>query len=113
MAPSDMQHVVNKLAEADCHDVLLCERGTFFGYGQLVNDMRGLVQMKALGAPIVFDATHSVQQPGGLDGRTGGQREMVASLGPRRRRRGHRRVVLRDASGSGSIAKRRPEHGPA
>jgi 2-dehydro-3-deoxyphosphooctonate aldolase (KDO 8-P synthase) len=80
MAPHDMKHVVNKLAEAGCQNVLLCERGTFFGYGQLVNDMRALVQMKALGTPVVFDATHSVQQPGGLDGRTGGQREMVAPL---------------------------------
>ena len=80
LAPSDMRHVVHKLGEAGCHDVLLCERGTFFGYGQLVNDMRSLVQMKTLGAPVVFDATHSVQQPGGLDGRTGGQRDMVAPL---------------------------------
>jgi 2-dehydro-3-deoxyphosphooctonate aldolase (KDO 8-P synthase) len=80
MAPGDMKHVLNKLAEAGCNDVSLCERGTFFGYGQLVNDFRGLVQMKALGAPVIYDATHSVQQPGGLDGRTGGQREMIAPL---------------------------------
>jgi 2-dehydro-3-deoxyphosphooctonate aldolase (KDO 8-P synthase) len=80
MAPGDMKHVLNKLMESGCQDVLLCERGTFFGYGQLVNDFRGLVQMKALGAPVVYDATHSVQQPGGLDGRTGGQREMIAPL---------------------------------
>jgi 2-dehydro-3-deoxyphosphooctonate aldolase (KDO 8-P synthase) len=80
MSPGDMKHVVNKLTEAGCQDVLLCERGTFFGYGQLVNDMRGLVQMKELGVPVVFDATHSVQQPGSLDGRTGGQRKMVAPL---------------------------------
>ncbi len=80
MSPSDMQYVVNKLNEAGCRDVLLCERGTFFGYGQLVNDMRGLLQMKALGVPVIFDATHSVQQPGGLGGRTGGNREMVLPL---------------------------------
>jgi 2-dehydro-3-deoxyphosphooctonate aldolase (KDO 8-P synthase) len=80
MAPGDMKHVLNKLNESGCRNVLLCERGTFFGYGQLVNDFRGLVQMKALGAPVAFDATHSVQQPGGLDGRTGGQREMIAPL---------------------------------
>jgi 2-dehydro-3-deoxyphosphooctonate aldolase (KDO 8-P synthase) len=80
MAPGEMKHVLSKLAEAGCQDVLLCERGTFFGYGQLVNDMRGLVQMKSLGAPVVFDATHSVQQPGGLDGKTGGQRSMIAPL---------------------------------
>src|SRR5690606_25186956 len=70
----------NKLNESGCQDVLLCERGTFFGYGQLVNDFRALVQMKSLGVPVVFDATHSVQQPGGLGGRTGGEREMVAPL---------------------------------
>jgi 2-dehydro-3-deoxyphosphooctonate aldolase (KDO 8-P synthase) len=80
MAPRDMRHVVGKLGESGCQDVLLCERGTFFGYGQLVNDMRALVEMKQLGVPVVFDATHSVQQPGGLEGRTGGQRQMVAPL---------------------------------
>lgn len=80
MSPSDMRHVVAKLRDAGCQNTMLCERGTFFGYGQLVNDMRGLVEMKALGVPVVFDATHSVQQPGGLDGRTGGRREMVAPL---------------------------------
>ncbi len=80
MAPGDMQHVVNKLASAGCENILLCERGTFFGYGNLVNDMRALPQMKQLGVPVVFDATHSVQQPGGLGGRTGGNREMVEPL---------------------------------
>jgi 2-dehydro-3-deoxyphosphooctonate aldolase (KDO 8-P synthase) len=80
MAPSDMRHVVNKLAEGGCHDVLLCERGTFFGYGRLVNDMRSLPQMRALGCPVVFDATHSVQEPGGLGDATGGNRAMVEPL---------------------------------
>ena len=80
MAPSDMIHVRSKLNEFGCADVMLTERGTFFGYGQLVNDMRSLVVMKQLGVPVVFDATHSVQQPSGLDGTTGGQREMVAPL---------------------------------
>jgi len=80
LSPGDMQNVVVKLMESGCHDVLLCERGTFFGYGQLVNDMRSLPQMQQLGAPVVFDATHSVQQPGGRGETTGGQREMVEPL---------------------------------
>jgi 2-dehydro-3-deoxyphosphooctonate aldolase (KDO 8-P synthase) len=80
MAPGDMRHVVSKLAEGGCHDVLLCERGTFFGYGRLVNDMRSLPQMRALGCPVVFDATHSVQEPGGLGDATGGNRAMVEPL---------------------------------
>ena len=80
MAPGDMQHVVAKLFDAGCRNVLLCERGTFFGYGRLVNDFRAIPQMQALGAPVIFDATHSVQEPGGLGGRTGGNRAMVEPL---------------------------------
>jgi 2-dehydro-3-deoxyphosphooctonate aldolase (KDO 8-P synthase) len=80
MAPGDMRHVVKKLGEAGCEDVLLCERGTFFGYGRLVNDMRSIPQMQALGCPVVFDATHSVQEPGGLGETTGGNRAMVEPL---------------------------------
>ncbi len=80
MAPWDMQHVKGKLNAAGCENVLLCERGTFFGYGRLVNDMRSIPQMQQLGAPVVFDATHSVQEPGGLGGATGGNREMVEPL---------------------------------
>jgi 2-dehydro-3-deoxyphosphooctonate aldolase (KDO 8-P synthase) len=80
MAPGDMRHVVGKLAQAGCRDVLLCERGTFFGYGRLVNDMRAIPQMQALGVPVVFDATHSVQEPGGLGAATGGNRAMVEPL---------------------------------
>ncbi|MDG2382996.1 MAG: 3-deoxy-8-phosphooctulonate synthase [Pirellulaceae bacterium] len=79
MAPWDMKHVVAKLSHAGCEDILLCERGTFFGYGQLVNDMRALVQMREFEVPIVFDATHSVQQPS-RGATTGGNREMVAPL---------------------------------
>ena len=102
MAPGDMRHVVGKLAAAGCSDVLLCERGTFFGYGRLVNDMRAIPQMQSLGVPVVFDATHSVQEPGGLGNATGGNRAMVEPLarggdGARRRR-----PVLRNASRSGS-----------
>ncbi|MCA9178524.1 MAG: 3-deoxy-8-phosphooctulonate synthase [Planctomycetales bacterium] len=80
MAPSDMRHVLGKLSESGCASALLCERGTFFGYGRLVNDMRALPEMRQLGAPVVFDATHSVQEPGGLGGATGGRREMVEPL---------------------------------
>jgi 2-dehydro-3-deoxyphosphooctonate aldolase (KDO 8-P synthase) len=80
LAPGDMKHVVGKLAAAGCENVLLCERGTFFGYGRLVNDMRSIPQMQALGVPVVFDATHSVQEPGGLGGATGGNRAMVEPL---------------------------------
>ena len=80
MAPWDMRHVVQKLSSAGCQNVLLCERGTFFGYGRLVNDMRALLQMRELGVPVVFDATHSVQEPGGLGSATGGNRAMVEPL---------------------------------
>lgn len=80
MAPWDMRHVVQKLESAGCANILLCERGTFFGYGRLVNDFRALPAMRELGAPVVFDATHSVQEPGGLGSTTGGNRAMVAPL---------------------------------
>ena len=80
MAPWDMEHVVGKLEESRCKDILLTERGTFFGYGRLVNDMRAIPQMKQLGPPVVFDATHSVQQPSAAGGKTGGDREMVEPL---------------------------------
>jgi 2-dehydro-3-deoxyphosphooctonate aldolase (KDO 8-P synthase) len=80
MAPWDMRHVLGKLQAAGCRNTLLCERGTFFGYGRLVNDMRSLVQMAELGAPVIFDATHSVQEPSGLGATTGGNRAMVEPL---------------------------------
>lgn len=80
MAPGDMRHVAHKLAAEGCRNVLLCERGTFFGYGRLVNDMRAIPQMQALGPPVIFDATHSVQEPGGLGAATGGNRAMVEPL---------------------------------
>ncbi len=80
LAPWDMKHVLTKLEAGGCSNVLLCERGTFFGYGRLVNDMRSLPLMQALGAPVVFDATHSVQEPGGKGSVSGGQREMVEPL---------------------------------
>lgn len=80
MAPGDMAFVVAKLAAFGCRQVILGERGTFFGYGNLVNDFRSLVVMRNLGVPVLFDATHSVQQPSAADGRSGGKREFVAPL---------------------------------
>ena len=80
MAPLDMQHVVGKLNGAGCENVLLTERGTFFGYGSLVNDMTSIPQMQSLGVPVVFDATHSVQRVNPNDGKTGGDRSLVAPL---------------------------------
>ena len=80
LAPWDMRHAVSKLLDAGCQNILLCERGTFFGYGRLVNDMRSLVQMRDCGTPVTFDATHSVQEPGGLGAATGGNRAMVEPL---------------------------------
>jgi 2-dehydro-3-deoxyphosphooctonate aldolase (KDO 8-P synthase) len=77
-APEDMVHVVRKCTASGNPRVLLTERGTTFGYGRLINDMRSIPIMQGLGAPVIFDATHSVQLPGGPT--TGGQREMVAFL---------------------------------
>ena len=80
MAPQDMRNVVRKLEESGCRNIMLCERGTFFGYGRLVNDMQSLITMRELGVPVCFDATHSVQEPGGLGTATGGNRRMVEPL---------------------------------
>jgi len=80
MAPWDMKNVVDKLHSGGCDAVLLCERGSFFGYGRLVNDMRAIPQMQSLGTPVIYDATHSVQEPGGLGNATGGNRAMVEPL---------------------------------
>lgn len=80
LAPWDMKNVLNKLVEAGNGNVMACERGASFGYNTLVTDFRGLPIMKSFGAPVVFDATHSVQQPGGQGGTSGGQREFVPHL---------------------------------
>jgi 2-dehydro-3-deoxyphosphooctonate aldolase (KDO 8-P synthase) len=80
MAPWDMRHVVNKMAEVGNRRLLLTERGAFFGYGQLVSDMRSIPLMQDLGCPVIFDATHSVQMPGGQGDRSGGDRRMVPFL---------------------------------
>ena len=80
LAPSDMQHVAAKVASTGNRSILLCERGTSFGYNALVTDFRGLPVMAQTGWPVVFDATHSVQQPGGLGGASGGQRQFAPVL---------------------------------
>lgn len=80
MAPWDMQHVVGKLEASNCQNILVTERGSFFGYGRLVNDMSSIPEMAKIGVPVVFDATHSVQQPSAAGGKTGGNREMVEPL---------------------------------
>ncbi|HCN71849.1 MAG TPA: 3-deoxy-8-phosphooctulonate synthase, partial [Pusillimonas sp.] len=86
LAPHDMTQVVNKAREAsvlagyDGNNILVCERGASFGYNNLVSDMRSLDIMRETGCPVVFDATHSVQLPGGLGNASGGQREFVPVL---------------------------------
>ncbi len=80
LAPWDMKNVVNKLEEAGNNNILLCERGTTFGYNTLVVDMTSIVEMKKLGYPVVMDATHSVQKPGGKGTATGGNRENIEPL---------------------------------
>jgi 2-dehydro-3-deoxyphosphooctonate aldolase (KDO 8-P synthase) len=80
MSPPEMGNAVAKLQSAGADRILITERGTTFGYNNLVVDFRGLPQLRALGYPVVFDATHSVQLPGGLGGASGGQREYVPHL---------------------------------
>ena len=80
LAPWDMQAVVEKARSTGNEQILVCERGASFGYNNLVADMRGLAVMRATGCPVVFDATHSVQLPGGQGDRSGGQREFVPVL---------------------------------
>jgi 2-dehydro-3-deoxyphosphooctonate aldolase (KDO 8-P synthase) len=80
LAPWDMRNVVAKIADAGNPNVLACERGVSFGYNTLVSDMRALPIMARIGCPVVFDATHSVQQPGGQGASSGGQREFVSAL---------------------------------
>ncbi len=80
LAPWDMKNVLAKFTGSGNPNVLLCERGASFGYNTLVSDMRSLPIMASMGAPVIFDATHSVQQPGGQGGSSGGQREFVETL---------------------------------
>ncbi|MBP6063239.1 MAG: 3-deoxy-8-phosphooctulonate synthase [Fusobacteriaceae bacterium] len=80
LAPWDMKNVVKKMEELGNENILLCERGTTFGYNNMVVDMRGLIEMRKLGYPVVFDVTHAVQRPGGAGDSTSGDREYVAPL---------------------------------
>jgi 2-dehydro-3-deoxyphosphooctonate aldolase (KDO 8-P synthase) len=80
LAPWDMKNVVEKVTSAGNPNVMATERGVSFGYNTLVSDMRALPVLKSIGCPVVFDATHSVQQPGGQGATSGGQREMVPVL---------------------------------
>ncbi|HUB43607.1 MAG TPA: 3-deoxy-8-phosphooctulonate synthase [Acetobacteraceae bacterium] len=80
LAPWDMQHVAAKIASTGNHNILLCERGASFGYNTLVSDMRALPIMARTGYPVVFDATHSVQQPGGQGASSGGERAFAPVL---------------------------------
>jgi 2-dehydro-3-deoxyphosphooctonate aldolase (KDO 8-P synthase) len=80
LAPDDMKHPIEKVASTKNENILVTERGTTFGYHNLVVDMRGLVMMKKFGYPVVLDATHSVQLPSGSDGKSGGQPEFIFPL---------------------------------
>ncbi|MCK5667918.1 MAG: 3-deoxy-8-phosphooctulonate synthase, partial [Gammaproteobacteria bacterium] len=80
LAPWDMQHVVNKARATGNEQIMVCERGASFGYNYLVSDMRSLLVMQETGCPVVFDATHSVQMPGGQGAQSGGQREFIPAL---------------------------------
>ena len=80
LSPWEMQNVVDKARSTGNEHIMVCERGFSFGYNNLVSDMRGLAVMRGTGAPVVFDATHSVQQPGGLGSASGGRREFVPVL---------------------------------
>lgn len=80
LAPWDMVHVAEKAKSTGNKQIMLCERGTSFGYNTLISDMRGLPTMRHMDCPVVFDATHSVQQPGGQGGSSGGQRQFVPVL---------------------------------
>lgn len=80
LAPWDMKNVVNKIEESGNKNIMLSERGSTFGYNTLVVDMTGIIEMKKIGYPVIFDATHSVQKPGGKGDSTGGNREYVEYL---------------------------------
>ncbi|KGM52538.1 2-dehydro-3-deoxyphosphooctonate aldolase [Lysobacter concretionis Ko07 = DSM 16239] len=80
LSPWEMKHVADKALATGNRDIMVCERGASFGYNNLVSDMRSLAVMRDTGCPVVFDATHSVQLPGGAGGKSGGQREFVPVL---------------------------------
>ncbi|MFZ9311900.1 MAG: 3-deoxy-8-phosphooctulonate synthase, partial [Arenimonas sp.] len=80
LSPWEMKHVAAKAKATGNEQIMVCERGASFGYNNLVSDMRSLSVMRDTGCPVVFDATHSVQLPGGMDGKSGGQRQFVPVL---------------------------------
>ena len=113
LAPWDMANVVEKITGAGNRNVLVTERGVSFGYNTLVSDMRALPLLAKTGAPVIFDATHSVQQPGGQGEKSGGERAVRAGAGAGGRGRRRRRAVHRDASGPRQGALGWPEHDTA
>lgn len=80
LAPADMRNVVDKIRATDSEEIMLTERGTTFGYHYLINDMRALPVMRKIGYPVIFDATHSVQTPGGMGSKSGGERQFIPTL---------------------------------
>ena len=80
LAPWDVEHIVKKMEESGCQNILLTDRGTQFGYNNLVADMRAIPLMKQFGYPVIFDATHSAQLPGGSGGHSSGMRDMIPTL---------------------------------
>ena len=113
LSPAEMGQVVEKARRAGAEKILLTERGTTFGYNNLVADLRSIPLMKRLGCPVIFDATHSVQLPGGGGDKSGGQREFAPVLARRGAGGGRERPVHRDASAAGPRAQRRAEHDSA
>lgn len=105
MAPEDMAHVVQKVQQSGNENILLCERGTFFGYGRLVNDMQSIPIMQSTSFPVIFDATHSVQRPSAAGGKTGGDRHMVEPIG--------RAALAAGANGIFCETHPRPEQSPS
>ena len=112
LAPWDMKQVVRKVEAAGNRNVMLCERGASFGYNTLVSDMRSLPIMAETGCPVVFDATHSVQQPGGQGSSTGGQREFVPVLARAAVAIGVAMVFMETHQDPDNAPSRRAEHGP-
>jgi len=80
LAPNDVSNIFEKIQSENNNKIMITERGTSFGYNNLVNDFRGIDIMKQFKFPVIFDATHSVQQPGGLGDKSGGKREFIPSL---------------------------------
>ncbi len=113
LAPWDMAQVARKLEHFGARRILLGERGTSFGYNTLVSDFRGLPLMAETGWPVVFDATHSVQQPGGLGGASGGQREFVPVLARAALAVGVAALFMETHPDPDHAAERWPEHAAA